>query len=87
VWKSLFDMRDLDGHVATTNKEIGEHLNVDKANISRSISWLVKNEHIQREGIHFHVNPYNWWYGLPVRKLKAREEWDKRKLEKHEIRD
>jgi len=79
VWKHLFDTRDLDGHVATINKEIAVVLEVDPANISRAVNWLVKNQFVQRQGIHFFMNPYRWWYGDDRRKQDARTEWDQRK--------
>ena len=79
VWKHLFNLKDLDGQIATTNKEVSEALGVAAPNISTAISWLVGHEDIQRDGIHFYVNPYRWWFGNLDRRHIARVSWDKRK--------
>ena len=79
VWKHLFNLKDLDGQIATTNKEVSEALGVAAPNISTAISWLIGHEDIQRDGIHFYVNPYRWWFGSLDRRHIARVSWDKRK--------
>jgi hypothetical protein len=79
IWKHLFDHRDLDGHVATTQKEVAAELGVAPQHISTSFKYLLENDHVQRNGIHFYINPYHWWYGEDHRKQTARTEWDKRK--------
>jgi len=79
VWKHLFDKRDLDGHVATTQKEICSTLSQHAPHVSTAFKYLVENNHVQRDGIHFYINPYQWWYGEDPRKQQARLAWDKRK--------
>jgi uncharacterized protein YneR len=79
LWKYLWNNRDLDGHLSTTQKEIGEAMNVGAPNISSSMRGLINADMVQRDGIHFYINPHHWWYGEDHRKQTARTEWDKRK--------
>lgn len=79
VWKHLFDMKDLDNHVPTTIKEVAGALEVHYPNVATAIRALLGKGHLQKDGIHFYINPYHWWYGDDWRKEQARDEWDKRK--------
>jgi len=79
VWKTLWDMRDANNQVATTQKELSEGLEISASHVSTALKFLVVNDMIQREGIHFYLNPHHWWYGEDHRKQTARIDWDNRK--------
>jgi hypothetical protein len=40
---------------------------------------LIEDDMVQRNGIHFYVNPWHVWFGEDHHKQTARIEWDKRK--------
>lgn len=79
VWKHLFNGKDLDNQVATTMGEISEEMGIHYPNVGSAIRALVVKEHLQRDGIHFYINPYHWWFGDDTRKQHARASWDNRK--------
>jgi hypothetical protein len=79
VWKFIWNKRDATNHVATTQKEIGDALGISSSHVSTAAKGLYKHDMLQREGIHFYLNPHHWWYGEEYAKLQARDEWDKRK--------
>ena len=80
IWKHLWNARDLDNHTSTTQKEVGDALSISSSNVSAAMKGLIGADMIQRNGIHFYINPHHWWFGEEHRKLIAREEWDKRAI-------
>jgi len=79
VWKYIWNLRDAENQVATTQKEISEGLEISSSHVSTAVKFLFSIDMMQRDGIHFYINPYHWWYGEEYSKLRARSEWDKRR--------
>lgn len=79
LWKHMYDRTDLDNHLATTQKELADELNAGAPKVSIAMKGLIRDDMVQRDGIHFYINPWHVWFGEDWRKQQARVEWDKRK--------
>jgi hypothetical protein len=81
LWKHMWNNCDANNHLATTQKELADQMGTGAPKVSMGMKGLVKKEMVQRNGIHFYVNPWHVWFGEEGRKDAARVEWDMRKQE------
>ena len=79
LWKHMWNISDTNNHIAITQKELAEQMGVSAPKVSGAMRSLIEDDMVQRNGIHFYVNPWHVWFGEDYHKQTARIEWDKRK--------
>ncbi len=83
LWKHMWNMCDTNNHLATTQKELADQMGTGAPKVSMGMKGLLEKDMVQRNGIHFYVNPWHVWFGEDHHKQTARTEWDKRKTQQN----